>query len=80
MRIIREFFHDDCKISVFQWNGKYLIKLERANLEQTFKIPEYDLPDEASVEKILDKIFMEDSTRRFDDMQVSIRASLTRNS
>lgn len=43
MRIIADIPNPHCKISVFYMNGKYLVKAEKANLEQTFKIPESEL-------------------------------------
>ena len=44
MRIIREFpFSERIKASIFAWNGKYILKLESGNLEQTYKISELDI-------------------------------------
>jgi hypothetical protein len=44
MRIIREFpFSERIKASLFSWNGKYILKLESGNLEQTYKIPETEI-------------------------------------
>ncbi|HYH55053.1 MAG TPA: hypothetical protein VD772_00490, partial [Anseongella sp.] len=43
MRTIADIPHPRCKISVFYMNGKYIVKVEKSNLEQTFKIPETDL-------------------------------------
>ena len=46
MRLVREIAHSDCKITIFSWNNRYLIKHEQGMLEQTFKIPELDLSGE----------------------------------
>lgn len=44
MRIIKEInLADGLKATVFSWNGKYLIKLERGALEQTYKVSELDV-------------------------------------
>ena len=50
MRILREFsFSDQIKASLFAWNGKFILKLESGNLEQTYKISETDVSGEAEV-------------------------------
>src|SRR4051812_23403732 len=49
MRVVGEIPHSDCKITIFHWNNRYLIKLERGPFEQTFKIQEYDLTSEEEV-------------------------------
>jgi hypothetical protein len=50
MRVIREFpFSERIKASLFSWNGKYILKLESGNLEQTYKISELDTAGEEEV-------------------------------
>ncbi|MFN4854257.1 MAG: hypothetical protein ACK5JC_07560 [Bacteroidota bacterium] len=59
MRVIREMTFDDIRVSVFHMNGKYLLKFEQHQLEQTYKLSELDYlirdTDEAAMaaEKIL---------------------------
>lgn len=43
MRIVKEIPHPRFKISVFSWNGKYLIKIEDGHLEQVYKINEGEM-------------------------------------
>jgi hypothetical protein len=43
MRIIAEIQHPKCRISIFHMNMKYIIKMEKGNYEQTFKVLEMDL-------------------------------------
>jgi hypothetical protein len=44
MRLISEFALDKrIKASLFSWNGKFLVKLESDQLEQTYKFRETDL-------------------------------------
>jgi hypothetical protein len=44
MRLISEFALDaQIKASLFSWNGKFIVKLEKADVEQTFKFRELDL-------------------------------------
>ena len=49
MRVVVEIPHKECKITVFAWNNRYLIKLEQGLLEQTFKVNEYDLSGESEL-------------------------------
>ena len=43
MKIIKEQTISRIKITVFQWNNKFLIKYEIPNLEQTYKIAESEV-------------------------------------
>jgi hypothetical protein len=47
MRVVGEIPHSDCKITIFSWNNRYLIKLEQGLLEQTFKVNEFDISGES---------------------------------
>lgn len=68
MRLVREISHPDCKITIFSWNNRYLIKLEQGPLEQTYKIQESDLTGEDDLLLILDSEFLHQATIRFQDM------------
>ncbi len=76
MRVVGEIAHPDCKITIFQWNNRYLIKLEAGLLEQTFKVSEYDISSEDDLKKILSPEFIEKALERFQDMHTSLRASM----
>jgi hypothetical protein len=76
MRVVGEIAHPDCKITIFQWNNRYLIKLEAGLLEQTFKVSEYDITSEDDLKKILSPEFIEKALVRFQDMHISLRASM----
>lgn len=78
MRVVGEIPHNECKITVFAWNNRYLIKLEQGLLEQTFKVNEYDVAGEAELYKIVDETFIEAAVKRFADMNQSLRASMQR--
>jgi hypothetical protein len=43
MRIIDTIPHPQLKISIFQMNGKYLVKFEAGSYEQTFKVDESEV-------------------------------------
>lgn len=76
MRIVGEIPHPDCRITLFHWNNRYLIKLERARLEQTFKIEEYELENESDLRSLLSADFIKESIDRFDAMEASLHRAL----
>ncbi len=69
MKTITEILHPKCRISVFLWNQKYLVKLEQEGLEQTFKINQFDVPDEAVLKEMINEEFIESAVKRFDEMR-----------
>lgn len=72
MRLVREISRPDCKITIFSWNNRFLIKLEQGLLEQTFKIPELDLTSEKDLDTILDAEFLHQASQRFSEMGQSL--------
>ena len=57
MRVVKEIPHSACKITVFSWNQKYLIKLEQGDFEQTFKVSEFDVLESLTISlKTVDKL------------------------
>jgi hypothetical protein len=79
MRLVRELSHADCKITIFSWNNRYLIKLEQGLLEQTFKISEMDVTGEEDVLSIIDAEFLHQAAVRFEDMGRSFHDAQTRS-
>lgn len=79
MRIVAEYPNVDFKITVFSWNGKYLLKIEKGMFEQTYKISEMDVTGDAEVKKIVeDPTFVEEVKERFKNMNVSLNSALNR--
>lgn len=76
MRVIGEIPHSSCKITIFQWNGKYIIKIEQGLLEQSYKIDETEFPEVDDVKKLLNDDFMQAALKRFRDMHVDLMNSL----
>jgi len=69
MRIIAELPHPEFKISILSMNAKFIIKIEKGALEQTYKLPEMDLTDGVnSVFELLDDAFLNTVSARFKDM------------
>lgn len=79
MRLVRELAHADCKITIFSWNNRYLIKLEQGPLEQTFKIAELDVPGEEALIDLLDAEFLQQAGVRFQEMGRSLHEALKRS-
>ncbi len=72
MRVVGEIEHPECKITIFHWNNKYLIKLEMGPFEQTFKLNEFDISSETELRKIVDEDFIDEAMARFADMSRSL--------
>jgi hypothetical protein len=74
MRTITEINHPSCRISVFSWNQKYLIKLEQPGLEQTFKVNEiYVSGGDEGIKKMISEEFIASAVKRFDEMRSELR-------
>ena len=79
MRVVGEIPHPECKITIFSWNNRYLIKLELGLLEQTFKINQFDITGEAAILSIVDDAFVQKAIARFDDMGRSLKEALEKS-
>ena len=71
MRVIKEFpFTERIKASLFSWNGKYILKLESGNLEQTYKIPETEISGMDELEEwFTDGAFQSEVKEIFEQME-----------
>ena len=70
MRIIAELPHPEFKISILNMNQKFIVKIEKGSLEQSYKIPEMDLTDGVnSVFELLDEEFLKAVAARFIEMR-----------
>ena len=76
MRVVKEINDKACKITVFSWNGKFLIKLEQGMFEQTYKVSELDV-FEQQFDEILNKTFMDEALKRFEGMEKSLGKSIS---
>jgi hypothetical protein len=64
MRIVDEIPHELFKITVFSWNGKYIIKFELDKYEQTFKMDEKEV-NLTIIRKMIDEAFLDDIFQGF---------------
>ena len=79
MRVVGEIPHPECKITIFSWNNRYLIKLELGLLEQTFKINQFDIPEEAALLSIIDEAFIQKAIVRFEDMGQTLKEAIEKS-
>ncbi|QNE40628.1 hypothetical protein F1C16_14170 [Hymenobacter sp. NBH84] len=71
--------HPEVKITLFAWNGKYLIKLEKGMFEQTYKVSEMDITSEDDVHAMLDQEFLQAAISRFAGMRTDLQAAFDRH-
>jgi len=71
MRVVGEIPHPECKITIFHWNNRYLIKLEAGPFEQTFKLSDFDV-SESDLNRIVSPEFIAQAIARFSDMSASL--------
>jgi hypothetical protein len=53
MRVVASKSFTEFNVTVYSWNGKYILKFEQNLLEQTYKIPETDFSGEAEINNLL---------------------------
>jgi hypothetical protein len=68
MRVVEEIPHPACKITIFAWNAKYIVKLEAGGFEQSYKINEADVTGLGDIKKMLTPQFIEGVMARFSEM------------
>jgi hypothetical protein len=79
MRVVAEIPHPAVKITVFAWNGKYLIKLERGPYEQTYKISETEVAGDDTIKQMLDETFISEAVNLFGQMHQNLMGALDRS-
>lgn len=76
MRIIATIPHPKVKISVFQMNNKYLLKMEAGPYEQTYKIYEDEIQSMEQLHSLCNETFMNSVIARFEAMHADFENSL----
>lgn len=79
MRVIADIPHPDLKITLLSWNEKYLLKFEKGDFEQTYKIKEMDVAGEDAVRSLIDDDFTEAVLNRFNDMRDAFVSTIRRH-
>lgn len=52
MHFIKEIPHDNLRISLFEWNSKYILKFETPHLEQSYKFSVLDFVSQNEIEEL----------------------------
>ena len=73
MRIAKDFYREDLKISIFDFDLKYVIKFDFRGLEQTFKVDKLEYKDITELESKLDNKFLKIVRNRFDSMSNDLK-------
>lgn len=79
MRVVADIPHSDLKITLLSWNGKYLIKLEKGDFEQTYKVSEMNVSGDEGVKSLIDDDFIEAALNRFSDMRDAFISTMRRH-
>lgn len=79
MRQLANIPHSDVNITLFSWNGKYLIKLEKGPFEQTYKVSEMDVTSDEEIRTLLDEEFIQAAVARFRHMHADLQAAFDRH-
>lgn len=69
MKQLADIPHPSCKITLFAWNNKYIVKIEQGMLEQTYKVSELEVLGEDDVREMVSEAFLEKVLQRFTAMQ-----------
>ena len=69
MRIVAEIPHPRFKITVFQWNAKFLLKVELDVYEQVYKLPEDAVTGVDQVKRLVTPVFLDSCFQRFLSMR-----------
>lgn len=76
MRIVGEVPHPVCKVTLYNWNNRYLVKLEKGLLEQTFKVNQFDLTSETQLHQLVNEEFIREALVLFDAMETAWNKAL----
>ena len=69
MRLVADIPHERFKIQIHNYNSKYIVKIELAQFEQTFKISETDVNGLEDVKKMINESLLKKSLERFVSMR-----------
>lgn len=75
MRILEHIPHAHFKVTLFEWNEKYLLKLETPSMEMVYKIPK-TFGDAEKVKGLLTPEFYAGNTEALMKMRDTIQAEL----
>ena len=69
MRLVTEVPHSRYKIQIFNYNSKFIVKIELDQFEQVYKIGETDVNGVEEVVKMVNESILKNSLTRFIEMR-----------
>lgn len=69
MRLIKEVPHEKYKIQIFNYNSKYILKIELGQFEQSYKIGETDVMGMEEIEAMITPELLSNALKRFVEMR-----------
>lgn len=69
MRVVAEIPHEKYKIQIFNYNSKYIVKIELGQFEQVFKIGELDVMGLEDVQNMITQELLSNCLTRFIQMR-----------
>lgn len=75
MRLVKDIPHERFKIQIFNYNAKYIVKIELGQFEQTFKIGETDVYGVEDVERMITPELLANAIKRFVEMRADWEAA-----
>lgn len=80
MRYIKDIPHNGYKISIYQWNGKFIVKFEAGGMyEQIYKVDQTDVSTVEEIEKLVDDELIQTISGRFAAMHSDFNLSMKRH-
>jgi len=73
MRLIKTLFIEDIKITIFDFDLKYVIKFENYHLEQTFKLDKLEFSGLDDLERKINSDIIKSIKNRFLDMSKDLK-------
>ena len=77
MRLLKEIPHERYKIQIFNYNSKYLVKVELGQFEQIFKIGELDVNGIEDIKSMVTDELLENCLQRFVGMRTDWEKSFS---
>ncbi|MCU0444892.1 MAG: hypothetical protein MUE85_08225 [Microscillaceae bacterium] len=78
MKVLKQISHPHLGITLYWWNQKYILKFEKDDLEQTYKIREMDISGEGEVLELIDnEEFIQKINHRFRQMADDLAQALS---
>ena len=73
MRLIKTLFIEDIKVTIFDFDLKYVIKFEKNRLEQTFKLDKLEFSELDNLERKINSDIIKSIKNRFSDMTSDLK-------